>query len=413
MNKILFLMYYLLITVLAFSQTPGNDPHWKLNWQDNFDSFDNSRWVKAKYANHGSTPALFIEQNVRVENGHLVIEANSNKDTCPTPPPWPDDVPVDTCTRGKQYNFTTGWVETTEEYCTQFGYIEAKIKLPQRSGVGYAFWTFVGKYLPHSKNAAEIDVFEKDWYQKENELFSCVHTCYPDPIYDPDCIKPDHRVNYSISGFDCREWHTYAIEWNADRIIWYIDSSAVRTLRNYDLDSYGNTIINPVRIIFNTGIHHEHFPVSPFSEKMLVDYVKVYSLKCDKNKVVNEISNFNAYNYAVKKSITMSNATNIPANSNITLRATDFIELKPGFEVQTGRELYLDVTPCISDCVENLTNQTITSNATYTGCDILNVKDVDILNSAKVDITAGESVVIKPGFRAAAGTEVRVGVVSD
>jgi len=32
--------------------------------------------------------------------------------------------------------------------------------------------------------------------------------------------------------------------------------------------------------------------------------------------------------------------------NNITLRATDFIELKPGFEVQTGRELYLDVTPC-------------------------------------------------------------------
>jgi len=42
----------------------------------------------------------------------------------------------------------------------------------------------------------------------------------------------------------------------------------------------------------------------------------------------------------------MSNATAIPANNNITLRAADFIELKPGFEVQTGRELYLDVTPC-------------------------------------------------------------------
>lgn len=42
----------------------------------------------------------------------------------------------------------------------------------------------------------------------------------------------------------------------------------------------------------------------------------------------------------------MSNATNIPANSNISLRATDFIELKAGFEVQTGRELYLDVAPC-------------------------------------------------------------------
>lgn len=46
------------------------------------------------------------------------------------------------------------------------------------------------------------------------------------------------------------------------------------------------------------------------------------------------------------KSISLSNATTLPANSNIFLRATDLIELKPGFEVLTGRELYLGVAPC-------------------------------------------------------------------
>ncbi len=83
----------------------------------------------------------------------------------------------------------------------------------------------------------------------------------------------------------------------------------------------------------------------PFTAEMLVDYVKVYSLKCD-GQIVVEIQSFSSYNNLVKKSITMSNLTTIPANSNISLRATDFIELKLGFEVPTGRELYLDVSPC-------------------------------------------------------------------
>ena len=79
---------------------------------------------------------------------------------------------------------------------------------------------------------------------------------------------------------------------------------------------------------------------------MYVDYVKVYQLKCDKNTVVTKIPNFNTYNYAVKKSISLSGATIIPKSSNISLRATDFIELKPGFETPLGTEMYLDVSPC-------------------------------------------------------------------
>jgi hypothetical protein len=79
---------------------------------------------------------------------------------------------------------------------------------------------------------------------------------------------------------------------------------------------------------------------------MYVNYVKVYDLKCDKNTVVNEIYNFNTYNYAVKKSITMSGATTIPTNSNISLRANDFIKLEAGFYAPAGTTLYLDVSPC-------------------------------------------------------------------
>ena len=118
-------------------------------------------------------------------------------------------------------------------------------------------------------------------------------------------------------------------------------NNTIRTLTNHN-------IIDPIRIILSNGIDSLHLPpTSPsFTEYMYVDYIKVHQLKCDKYTVVNEISNFNTYNYAVKKSITLSGATTIPAGSNISLRATNFIELKNGFEVPLGAELYLDINPC-------------------------------------------------------------------
>ena len=54
---------------------------------------------------------------------------------------------------------------------------------------------------------------------------------------------------------------------------------------------------------------------------------------------------FTTFNYAVKKSITIGNST-IPQNSNVTLRATDFIQLNGGFTLPLGSELNIVPTPC-------------------------------------------------------------------
>jgi len=84
-----------------------------------------------------------------------------------------------------------------------------------------------------------------------------------------------------------------------------------------------------------------------FAEYMYVDYVKVYQLKCDKNTplTINNFTDLANYDNRVKKSITVNPIT-IPQNANITLRANDFIELKPGFFIDTGRQMYLDISPC-------------------------------------------------------------------
>ena len=324
---------------MVFTQTPANDPHWKLNWQDDFNTFDNLRWSKGNYGE--TDKCLYLAQNVWTANGNLVIEMNNTKTKCDIlPNHWPG-VPVATCINGNDYDYTSGIIATSTAYNVQFGYIESLIKVPFKKGWNLcsAFWTFIGWGVPPPKNAAEIDIFEifGGKHNSPNSILTCIHRGYPS--WDPPLNINDANkgISHEFSNFDYTDWHIYAIEWNANRIIWYVDGKVIRTMSDHE-------IINPVMIILSNAMDKKPSPA--FSDFMYVDYVKVYSLKCDKTTVINEIANFNTYNYAVKKSITMSNATTIPANSNIFLRATDFIELKPGFEVQTGRELYLDVTPC-------------------------------------------------------------------
>jgi len=334
-KQLTLIIGYWLFCIFAFAQTPTNDPHWQLKWADNFDNFDTFNetiWIKAHLGDHGGEPQLFLKQNVWVANGNLVIEINNNRAYCP-----PQPLPVTTwacgsCVEG-WHNFTSGWVETKSTFNTKYGYIEARIKLPYRAGFfHHAFWTWQG--VGAQFNQAEIDIFEMGWQPNSNVITTNIHTCYN----GPNCNE-NYFQEHIFSGFSYSDWHTYSIEWNADRIIWYIDNIPFRTTINHG-------IIDPVRIILGMGINKA--PSSPpFTEYMYVDFIKVFQLVCEqKDTVVTQIPNFNTYNYAVKKSISLSGTTTIPVNSNICLRATDFIELLPGFSMDTGRELYLDITPC-------------------------------------------------------------------
>ena len=85
---------------------------------------------------------------------------------------------------------------------------------------------------------------------------------------------------------------------------------------------------------------------------MYIDQANAYKLKYDCKTPINEILNYdqplspNYYDYKVKKSISLSGISSLKSGQNVSLRATDFIELKAGFEVPIGAELYLDINPC-------------------------------------------------------------------
>ena len=78
---------------------------------------------------------------------------------------------------------------------------------------------------------------------------------------------------------------------------------------------------------------------------MYVDTVNVCLFGCDDNTVVNEI-NYSSFDYKIKKSITLSEASSLTYGQNIYLKATDFIELQSGFEAPLGSRLSLQIMEC-------------------------------------------------------------------
>ena len=352
MNRIIVIILGCLLTQnMVFAQTPTfhNDKNWQLKLEDNFDTLNTNVWDVRDNFDHGGGSTVHIASNVYLNNGTLVLRAKreyGHSYCCPS-----FYLNQYFCKKqletGNCYKYTGAWIETKPAYNTKYGYAEAKIKMTYRAGVGYAFWTVIGINLSQASNAAEIDILETmvpRMKQAKNTIATNVHTCYN--TINPGCERP-FGENHSLPNFNYEDWHIYSVDWDADKITWYVDGSIIRTIQNRNLDNFGNSIVDPVKIILGSHANPDRIlDNSSFEEYMYVDYVKVYQLKYDCNTVVNEIPNFNAYCYTVKKSISLSGATTIPPNSNISLRATDFIELKPGFEVPLGAELYLGVNPC-------------------------------------------------------------------
>lgn len=346
-----FLIFYCLG---ASAQTPLNDPHWQLIWEDNFNTFNASKWKKTDFCDHGGEPQLYLAQNVTTSNGNLVLTLKREDVTCPSNPPsntWQ----CGSCFQGVK-RYTSGMIisEYTEQI--KYGYLETRLKLPYGAGYWPAFWLWT-----NTPDYEEIDIFEMlpgindacntALYHNNNVMSSNMHYCSGCLGGDFFCVA---KYKTSIIN-DYTQWHKYAIEWSPSKIIWYIDDYPYRVEMNDNKFDFTN-------IIFNLALnnHNDAFPPGfnyggltyGQTATMLVDYVKYYKLA--NSSGCNEIPSACAYNFAthtntVKKSITFGNNTcpvTVPTNQPYYFRASEGILINGDFTVPLGAEIYMDVNPC-------------------------------------------------------------------
>lgn len=231
---------------------------WELVWSDEFDgeTISTENWTydtgAGGWGNNELQNYTDREENARLEDGMLVIEAREEK--------------------YKASDYTSARLKTQFLQSWAYGRVEAKMKLPTGQGVWSAFW-LLGEDINTSgwPRCGEIDIMENIGEPKT--VYGTIHG----PGYaGADGISSSY---YSSDASFADDFHTYAVEWQPDQISWYVDDMLYNTILAEDVPGawvYDHDFF----IILNLAIGGL-WPGNPdettvFPQQLLVDYVRVY-----------------------------------------------------------------------------------------------------------------------------------------
>jgi beta-glucanase (GH16 family) len=183
---------------------------------------------------------------------------------------------------GKKYRcwygecrYTSARLKTQGRFEQTYGRFEARLKLPYGQGIWPAFWM-----LGNNINTAgwpacgEIDIMEN--IGREPAL---VHGTVHGPGYSG---AAGIGAQYSLtSGAFGDAFHVFAVEWEPNRIRWYVDGQLYQTRTPADLPAGSAWAFDhPFFMLLNVAVGG-YWPGDPdatnvFPQKMYVDYVRVY-----------------------------------------------------------------------------------------------------------------------------------------
>ncbi len=258
------------LLVFASAARAAEPVGWRLIWADEFAQPNNDRpastnWVletgSEGWGNNELQTYTDRPENVRIENGMLVIEARKEK--------------FKTARDKKSSKYTSGRLKTFGKQSWKYGRMEARMKLPRGQGIWPAFWML-------SDNVEKVgwpDCGEIDIMENVGKEPTTLHGTIHGPGYSGlDGIGGKTNVAWPFAD----EFHTFAIEWSANRIDWLLDDKVYFTATPDKLPA-GKTWVfdQPYFIILNLAVGGD-WPGKPddttkFPQKMEIDYVRVYS----------------------------------------------------------------------------------------------------------------------------------------
>lgn len=265
-NFKLCFIYGLLVTA-TWSCATFKREGYKLVWSDEFSYIgypDTTRWSYdlgdgcPNVCNWGNNESQYYTnglKNARVENGHLVITALKEQ--------------------VYKYGYSSARMVSKGMGDWKYGRIEARARLPYGRGIWPAIWM-----LPTERkyggwpSSGEIDIMENVGFMPDS-VFGSVHT---------------KKFNHSIGTQKTRgvfiknthkDFHTYEIEWDPNKIDFLLDGKIYFTFRNtgsgpeeWPFDQAFHIILN-IAVGGNWG-GQKGIDENIFPQKMEVDYVRVY-----------------------------------------------------------------------------------------------------------------------------------------
>ncbi len=163
-------------------------------------------------------------------------------------------------------NYTSARINSSNKFNFTYGRLEARIKLPMGQGLWPAFW-LLGQNINEVSWPAcgEIDVMEH--VNNNDYINGTLHW-----------NQNGHQYNGSTTSFDPEAFHQYMIEWDENKIQWFIDGISFKTM-NITANSM-NAFHQPFFVILNLAVGGlwpgSPDNTTPFPSEMLVDYVRYY-----------------------------------------------------------------------------------------------------------------------------------------
>jgi beta-glucanase (GH16 family) len=248
------------LVLLPASAAP---PLWHLVWSDEFNGPpgappDPSKWAYDLGGGGWGNRELEVYTDSRGNSlqdgrGNLVIQA-----LAPSP--------------GR---FTSARLKTQGKFSTEYGRVEARIKIPYGQGIWPAFWMLAVNLTSADWPACgEIDIMENIGREP-----SIVHGTVHGPGY-----SGAHGIGGPFaltSGRFADDYHVYAIEWVPQRIDFLVDGTRYYSVTPASLPPGAKWVYNqPFILILNVAVGGA-WPGDPdassvFPQRMLVDYVRVY-----------------------------------------------------------------------------------------------------------------------------------------
>lgn len=245
---------------LSFTASLQNDvAGWELVWSDEFEgtAIDNNKWTHEVNCdgggNHEQQCYTDSAENSHVEDGILKIVAKSAS--------------------GQPLPYSSARMVSKEKGDWTYGRFEIRAKAPSGQGSWPAIWmlptdnTYGG--WPHS---GEIDIFEAvnlGVPLNEGGVESNVHGTLHYGESWPNNDRSGHNYLLPSGANPADDFHTYAIEWEAGEMRWYVDDVLYQTQRKSEA-TY-NTDGNPDGLTHRGWYREEageyFYDESPFDER--------------------------------------------------------------------------------------------------------------------------------------------------
>jgi len=232
---------------------------WQLVWSDEFNgtTLDPTIWTPTVagtgFGNKELEYYTSRPQNLKVENGHLVITSLLENYTVST----------------TSWKYTSARISSQNLKNVTYGKIEARLKLPKGAGLWPAFWTLGYGNWPA---CGEVDICEFQGSQP-NQFQSNIHT----KDYNGTLGNNFHLVKPYVNLTD--SFHIYSIEWTAANIKFFFDGAEYWEFSSASVIPVDYPFTGPMYIILNLavgGTMGGAVDTTIFPQQMLVDYIRVY-----------------------------------------------------------------------------------------------------------------------------------------